>query len=53
MKKKPRFGAIPKLNMPKRSHDTVKPTPRPSRSVVLQRIVPVSSRAEKPQEVEI
>ena len=33
-KKKPRFGAIPKLNMPKRSHDTVKPTPRPGRSVV-------------------
>lgn len=33
-KKKPRFGAIPKLNMPKRSHDTVKPTPIPGRSVV-------------------
>lgn len=33
-KKKPRFGTLPKLNMPKRSHDTVKPTPRPGRSVV-------------------
>lgn len=33
-KNKLRFGAIPELNMPKRSHDTVKPTPRPGRSVV-------------------
>lgn len=33
-KKKPRFGAIPKLNLPKKSHETAKPTPRAERSVV-------------------
>lgn len=33
-KKKPRFGALPVLNMPKRSHETVKPAPRPERSIV-------------------
>lgn len=27
-KKKPRFGAIPTINMPKKSHDTPKPSPR-------------------------
>jgi len=33
-KKKPKFGAIPKLNMPKKSHESIQPTPRPGRSVV-------------------
>ena len=33
MKKKPRFGRLPVLNMPKRSHDT-KPKQRTPRSVV-------------------
>lgn len=33
-KKKPRFGALPTLNMPAKSHETTKPTPRPGRSVV-------------------
>ena len=33
-KKKPRFGAIPRLNMPRKSHESAKPTPRPARSVV-------------------
>jgi hypothetical protein len=33
-KKIPRFGALPLLNMPKRSHDAVKPPSRPPRSVV-------------------
>lgn len=33
-KKIPRFGALPLLNMPKRSHETTKPTPRPERSIV-------------------
>jgi hypothetical protein len=32
-KKKPKFGALPTLNMPERSH-TIKAIPRPSRSVV-------------------
>ncbi|PFX13536.1 hypothetical protein AWC38_SpisGene22370 [Stylophora pistillata] len=32
-KRKPRFGALPKLNMPKKSHERSKPTPRPERSV--------------------
>lgn len=34
VKKKPKIGALPTLNMPKRSHDTTKPAARPSRSVV-------------------
>ena len=33
-KKKPRFGALPTLNLPKRRHESAKPTPRPARSVV-------------------
>ena len=33
-KKKPKFGALPTLNMPKKSHDSRKPVPRPSRSIV-------------------
>lgn len=33
-KKKPRFGALPLLNMPKKSHETAKPPPRSYRSVV-------------------
>ena len=33
-KKKPWFGAIPKLHMPRKIHETPKPTPRPSRTVV-------------------
>ena len=33
-KKKPVFGALPKLNMPKKSHESIKPSPRTARSVV-------------------
>ena len=33
-KKKVRFGAIPKLNMPRKSHETIRPEPRPERSIV-------------------
>ena len=33
-KMKPRFGALLKLNMPKKSHESSKPTPCPERSVV-------------------
>ena len=33
-KKKPRFGTIPRLNMPRKSHESAKPTPRPARSVL-------------------
>lgn len=33
-KKKPKFGALPTLHMPKKSHDTRKPVPRPARSIV-------------------
>ncbi|PFX28007.1 hypothetical protein AWC38_SpisGene7249 [Stylophora pistillata] len=33
-KKKPRFGAIPTLNMPRKSHESARPTQRPARSVV-------------------
>ena len=32
--KKPKFGALPKLNMPKKSHESSKPSPRHERSVV-------------------
>ena len=32
--KKPRFSALPVLNMPKRTHDSTKPKPRTPRSVV-------------------
>lgn len=37
-KKRPRIGAIPKVNMPKKSHETPKPRPRarPSRPVVIE-----------------
>ena len=42
-KKKPRFGALPKLNMPEKSHETTKPTPRPGRSVVKDCEQPSSS----------
>lgn len=34
VKKKPRFGALPTLNMPKKSHDTVKSTARTTRLIV-------------------
>ena len=33
-KKNPKFGALPTLNMPKKSHDSKKPVPRSSRSIV-------------------
>ena len=33
-KKKPQFGALPTLNMPEKSPEMTKPTPRPGRSVV-------------------
>ena len=34
IKKKPKFGALPNLNMPKRSHDTTKLKTRRALSVV-------------------
>ena len=34
IKKKPKFGAIPKLHMPQKSHESTKPPPRPARTVV-------------------
>ena len=36
-KKKPKFGALPTLNMPKKSHESRKPLSRPSRSIVRDR----------------
>ena len=42
-KKKPQFGVLPKLNMPEKSHETTKPTPRPGRSVVKDCEQPSSS----------
>lgn len=33
-KKKVKCGAIPTKNMPKKSHETPKPPPRPSREIV-------------------
>ena len=37
-KKRPRFGAIPKVNMPRKSHETPKPQPRArqSRPVIIE-----------------
>lgn len=46
-KKKPRFGAIPKLNLPKKSHETAKPTPRAERSVVSDFSDPAPSQCYK------
>ena len=43
VKKKPKIGALPTLNMPKRSHDTTKPAARPLRSVVNDNPVTESS----------
>ena len=43
-KKKPRFGALPTLNMLEKSHEMTKPTPRPGRSVVKDCKQPSSSR---------
>ena len=45
VKKKPKIGALPTLNMPKRSHDTTKPATRPSRTVVTNN--PVTENAKK------
>ena len=44
MKKKPKIGALPTLNMPKRSHDATKPAARPSRTVVNDNPVTESSK---------
>ncbi|PFX17991.1 putative pre-mRNA-splicing factor ATP-dependent RNA helicase DHX15, partial [Stylophora pistillata] len=33
-RKKPRFGALPVLNMPQRSHKLLTPTPRPARTIM-------------------
>ena len=33
-KKKPRFGALPTLNVPTKSHEYVKPTPRQPHHIV-------------------
>lgn len=46
-KKKPRFGAVPVLNMPKRSHETTKPITRPERSVVKDVEEPVNNSCYK------
>ena len=35
-KKKARFGALPKLNMPKKSHQSTKPAPRTTRTSLVQ-----------------
>lgn len=45
VKKKPKIGALPTLNMPKRSHDTTKPAARPSRSVV--NVNPITESSKK------
>lgn len=42
-KKKPRFGALPLYNMPKRSHETSKPATRPERSIVKDVVPKVNS----------
>ena len=34
IKKKPKFGAIPKLHMPQKSHEGTKPLSRPARTVM-------------------
>ena len=34
IKEKPKFGALPKLKMPKKSHENSKPSLRPVRSVL-------------------
>ena len=44
-KTRPKFGALPTFNMPKRSHDTVKPVARPLRSVVQDK--PVTESHQK------
>ena len=44
VKKKPKFGALPTLNFPKRNHDATKPAARPSRSVVNDDPVTESSK---------
>jgi len=44
VKKKPKIGALPMLNMPKRSHDVTKPDACPSRSVVNDNPVTESSK---------
>ena len=45
MKKKSKIGALPTLNMPKRSHDTTKAAARPSRSVV--NVNPITESSKK------
>ena len=44
MKNKPKIGALPTLNTPKRIHDTTKPATRPSKSVVNDKPVTESSK---------
>ena len=46
-KKKPRFGALPTLNLPKKSHESRKPTPRPERSIVKDNKEPLPNRYYK------
>ena len=45
-KKKPRFGALPTLNLPKKSHESRKPTPRPERSIVKDRFNELCQRVK-------
>ena len=35
-RKRPRFGAIPKVNMPKKNHETPKPQPREQDKICLK-----------------
>ena len=46
-KKKPRFGALPTLNLPKKRHESRKPTPRPERSIVKDNKEPLPNRYYK------
>ena len=46
-RKKPRFGALPKLNLPSRSHESKKPAPRPCRTVVQEQTEPPKTACYK------
>ena len=51
MKTKPKIGALPTLNMPKRSHNTTKAAARPSRSVVNVNPITESSKKILPKSI--
>ena len=46
-RKKPRFGALSKLNMPSRSHESKMPAPRPCRTVVQEHTEPPKTACYK------